>query len=64
MAPKQAKPSEEMQAVADALSLLANIVMAWNTIQMQAVLGRWANRRRIVPPGYISQSNSWHGHVH
>ena len=25
-----------MQAVADALSLLANIVMAWNTTQMQA----------------------------
>jgi hypothetical protein len=36
--------------VADALSLLANIVMAWNTAQMQAVLDRWANRRQIVPP--------------
>jgi hypothetical protein len=32
------------------LSLLANIVMAWNTAQMQAVLDRWANRRQIVPP--------------
>jgi hypothetical protein len=41
---------DEMQAVADALSLLANIVMAWNTAQMQAVLDRWANRRQIVPP--------------
>ena len=40
----------EMQAVADALSLLANIVMAWNTAQMQAVLDRWSNRRQIVPP--------------
>ena len=27
----QAKQHEEMQAVADALSLLANLVMAWNT---------------------------------
>ena len=35
---------------ADALSLLANIVMAWNMAQMQAVLDRWANRRQIVPP--------------
>ena len=35
-----------MQAVADALSLLANIVMAWNTRQMQSVLDRWANRRQ------------------
>jgi TnpA family transposase len=35
-----------MQAVADALSLMANIVMAWNTSQMQAVLiaGRTAAR--------------------
>jgi TnpA family transposase len=31
-----------MQAVADALSLMANIVMAWNTSQMQAVLDRWS----------------------
>jgi len=48
--PAQARRVDEMQAVADALSLLANIVMAWNTAQMQAVLDRWANRRQIVPP--------------
>ncbi|MEJ8860056.1 Tn3 family transposase, partial [Variovorax robiniae] len=50
VAPAQARRADEMQAVADALSLLANIVMAWNTTQMQAVLDRWANRRQIVPP--------------
>jgi TnpA family transposase len=50
VAPTQARRADEMQAVADALSLLANIVMAWNTAQMQAVLYRWANRRQIVPP--------------
>lgn len=50
VAPTQARRADEMQAVADALSLLANIVMAWNTAQMQAVLDRWANRRQIVPP--------------
>jgi hypothetical protein len=38
-----------MQAVADAPSLLANIVMAWNTAQMQALLDRWANRRQVIP---------------
>jgi hypothetical protein len=37
----QAKREEEMQAVADALSLLANIVMAWNTAQMQSVIDGW-----------------------
>ena len=44
----QAKREDEMQAVADALSLLANIVMAWNTAQMQAVVDGWNNRRRVA----------------
>ena len=46
ISPAQAKRVDEMQAVADALSLLANIVMAWNTSQMQSVLNRWSNRRQ------------------
>jgi TnpA family transposase len=41
----QAKHHEEMQAVADALSLLANIVMAWNTARMQEAFDHWAQRR-------------------
>jgi hypothetical protein len=52
----QAKRDDEMQAVADALSLLTNIVMAWNTAQMQAVIGRWNTRRREqVPPKLIGR---------
>jgi TnpA family transposase len=46
----QAKRDDEMHAVADALSLLTNIVMAWNTAQMQAVIDRWNNRRREQVP--------------
>lgn len=47
----QARHEEEMQAVADALSLLANIVMAWNTAQMQGIFDQW-NQRRVtaIPP--------------
>jgi hypothetical protein len=41
----QAKRVDEMQAVADAPSLLANIVMAWNTAQTQSVLDRWSQGR-------------------
>jgi TnpA family transposase len=55
VAPAQAKRVDEMQAVADALSLLANIVMAWNTAQMQAVLGRRANRRQVIPAELIGR---------
>ena len=52
----QAKSEDEMQAVADALSLLANIVMAWNTTKMQAIFDRWAQRRSgAVPPELIGR---------
>lgn len=46
----QAKSEDEMQAIADALSLLANIVMAWNTSKMQAIFDRWAQRRSGAVP--------------
>jgi TnpA family transposase len=56
VASQQAKQPEEMQAVADALSLLANIVMAWNTAQMQQVLDHWARRANgAVPPELIGR---------
>jgi len=48
ISPAQAKRPDEMQAVADGLSLLANTVMAWNTMQMQAIMNRWANRRQVI----------------
>jgi hypothetical protein len=45
-----------MQAVADALSLIANIVMAWNTAKMQAIFDRWALRRSVaVAPELIGR---------
>ncbi len=52
----QAKSEDEMQAVADALSLLANIVMAWNTAKMQAIFDQWARRRSgAIPPELIAR---------
>jgi len=56
VASHQAKRPDEMQAVADALSLLAHILTAWNTAQMQQVLDRWARRSGgAVPPGLIGR---------
>ena len=47
---------DEMQAVADALNLLANIVMAWNTAKMRSTFDRWARRRNgEIPPKLIAQ---------
>ena len=45
ISPAQAKRVDEIQAAADALSLMVNIAVAWNTTQMQAVLDHWSNRR-------------------
>jgi hypothetical protein len=44
-----------MQAVTDALRLLANVVMAWTTAQMPNSLERWANRWHIVPVELIGR---------
>jgi TnpA family transposase len=49
----QAKREDEMQAVADALSLLANIVMAWNTAQMQGIFDQWGQRRSGAIPAEL-----------
>src|SRR3954471_22739281 len=46
VAAHQAKREEEMQAVADALGLLANIVMAWNTRRCS---GSWEARTCQAP---------------
>jgi hypothetical protein len=56
ISPAQAKRVDEMQAVADAWSLMANIFMVWNTSQMQAVLDRWSNRRQVFPPELAMKS--------
>jgi hypothetical protein len=50
----QAKHTDEMHAVAEALDLLANIVMAWNTAQLQASWDHWRNHRALsIPPELI-----------
>lgn len=54
ISPAQAKRSEEMQAVADGLSLLANTLIAWNTMQRQVIISRWANRRQVVEADLMS----------
>ena len=44
-----------MPAVTDGLSLLANTVMAWNTLQMKAVTNRWANRRQVIETAIMAK---------
>lgn len=52
---RQARREEEMRSVADGLTLLTNIVMAWNTMQMQSVLRRWRAAGRQIPSALIGR---------
>jgi TnpA family transposase len=57
VASSQAKQHEEMQAVADALSLLANLVMAWNTMKMQSGPSYyrhfWHQNHALLEPNWV-----------
>ena len=46
----QTKRHDELAAVGDALGLLANLVMAWNTAQMQAAFDRLNARKSTAVP--------------
>lgn len=43
--PKQGRRQDEMTAISGALTLLTNLVMAWNTVQMQCVTDRWLSEK-------------------
>ena len=43
--PKEGRRQDEMIAISGALTFLANLVMAWNIVQMQRVIDRWHTER-------------------
>ena len=52
----QAKRHDQLAAVGDALGLLANVIMAWNTAQMQVAFDRLnARKSTAVPPELIGR---------
>ena len=51
VASHQTKPIEEMQTVAEALYLIAKLLMAWNTAELPSVWDyRQRNRKLVEPP--------------
>jgi hypothetical protein len=40
------------------LSLLANTVMAWNTMQMQAVVNRWVNGHQVIEAAIMTGASA------
>src|ERR1039458_10159365 len=47
---RRGRPIEELGAQSGALALVTNLVMAWNTHQMQATLDRWRAQGREIDP--------------
>ena len=47
---RRGRRAEELIAQSGALSLVTNLVMAWNTHQMQLTLGRWRAEGRDIDP--------------
>jgi TnpA family transposase len=47
---RRGRRTEELIAQSGALALVTNLVMAWNTHQMQATLDRWREQGREIDP--------------
>jgi hypothetical protein len=47
---RRGRRTEELIAQSGALALVTNLVMAWNTHQMQATLDRWRAKGREIDP--------------
>jgi hypothetical protein len=47
---RRGRRTEELIAQSGALALVTNLVMAWNTHQMQATLDRWRAQGREIDP--------------
>jgi Tn3 transposase DDE domain len=47
---RRGRRAEELIAQSGALALVTNLVMAWNTHQMQVTLDRWRKQNREIDP--------------
>jgi TnpA family transposase len=63
--PKRGRRTEELMAITGSLSLLANIIMAWNTHHMQQVLDLWQRQDpdRIDSAMLAHIAPIHHGHI-
>jgi TnpA family transposase len=51
---------DEMQAISGSHALLTNIVIAWNTMKMQAVVDRWRRERHPIDDDWVRHMGPIH----
>ena len=56
----QGRRHDEMRAISGSHALLTNIVIAWNTMKMQAVVDRWRRERHPVDDDWIRHMGPIH----
>jgi TnpA family transposase len=63
--PKRGRRTEELMAITGSLSLLTNIIMAWNTHHMQQVVDHWQRQApESIDPAMLAQiAPIHHGHI-
>jgi TnpA family transposase len=60
LAPERGRRRDELAAISGSHALLTNIVIAWNTAHMQAVIDRWRKERMVVDDDWLRRLGPVH----
>jgi TnpA family transposase len=53
VAPERGRRRDEMVAISGSLTLLANLVIAWNTHRMQDTVDRWRKKGQVIEDDWL-----------
>ena len=60
LAPERGRRQDELVAISGSHALLTNIVIAWNTAHMQAVIDRWRKEGMVVEDAWLRRLGPVH----
>lgn len=60
LAAERGRRRDEIRAISGSHALLTNVVIAWNTMKMQAVVDRWRNERHPIEDAWIRRMGPVH----
>ncbi|MGF6292911.1 Tn3 family transposase [Paraburkholderia youngii] len=60
IAPERGRRRDEIIAISGSLTLLTNLVVAWNTQRIQATLGRWRSKGQGVDDDWLRRMGPAH----
>jgi TnpA family transposase len=60
VAPERGRRRDEMIAISGALTLLTNLVIAWNTHRMQETIDRWRKKEQVIDDDWLRRMGPAH----